>query len=169
MANWPADTQNDLSNFYGKHVLKPDGHPTTAWEREHLVTITLPYPMLIAWDLSKEIKKLTCHRLAAESLERVLIAILDHYGSVASVRQSRMHLFGGCYNYRPVVGTSRLSTHAWGASIDIDPEHNPLAKPYDEALGMMPSAVLALFDAEGWKWGGRFVNRPDCMHFQATK
>jgi hypothetical protein len=33
---------------------------------------------------------------------------------------------------------------------------------------MMPMAVVSIFEAEGWKWGGRFVSRPDCMHFQAT-
>jgi hypothetical protein len=167
--DFPADNQNDLANFYGRHVLRPDGRPTTAWERDHLTTMTLPYPMLLSWDLSKEVRKLTCHKLVAESLEKVLKAILAHYGDLAGVKQSRMHLFGGCYNYRPIGGSTRLSTHAWGAAIDLDPGHNPRDKPYDESLGMMPTAVVALFEAEGWKWGGRFISRPDCMHFQAAK
>ncbi|MFN2446983.1 MAG: M15 family metallopeptidase [Vicinamibacterales bacterium] len=25
-----------------------------------------------------------------------------------------------------------------------------------------------MFERAGWRWGGRFVSRPDCMHFQAT-
>jgi hypothetical protein len=32
----------------------------------------------------------------------------------------------------------------------------------------MPMEVVRLFEAAGWKWGGRFQSRPDCMHFQAT-
>jgi hypothetical protein len=31
----------------------------------------------------------------------------------------------------------------------------------------MPPPVVALFEAEGWAWGGRFT-RPDPMHFEAT-
>ena len=45
MANWPSDTPNDLGSLFGRHVLKPDGRPTAAWDRDHLVTIALPYPM----------------------------------------------------------------------------------------------------------------------------
>ena len=33
---------------------------------------------------------------------------------------------------------------------------------------MMPLPVVAVFEAAGWKWGGRFKSRKDCMHFQAT-
>jgi hypothetical protein len=79
-----------------------------------------------------------------------------------------MHLYGGCYNFRLIKDSNRLSTHAWGASIDLDPQKNPLGKPYNETRGMMPKAVIKIFEAEGWKWGRRFRNRPDCMHFQAV-
>ena len=34
--------------------------------------------------------------------------------------------------------------------------------------GMMPQPVVDIFEAESWKWGGRFTQRQDCMHFQAT-
>jgi hypothetical protein len=33
---------------------------------------------------------------------------------------------------------------------------------------MMPRAVVDIFEAQGWKWGGNFSTKPDCMHFQAT-
>jgi hypothetical protein len=165
---WPQDTQTDLARFYTNHDLRPDGRPTPAWEKAQLVTITLPYPMLLAWDLSKMVRKLTCHRLVAASTATIFQDILAHYGSLDAVKQARMHLFGGCYNYRRVSGSGRLSTHAWGAGIDLDPDRNPLGKAYDEGEGMMPLAVVEIFEAEGWKWGGRFNSRPDCMHFQAT-
>ena len=79
-----------------------------------------------------------------------------------------MHLYGGCYNFRLIKNSNRLSCHAWGAAIDLDPEKNPLGVKYDESKGMMPRAVINIFEAEGWKWGGRFTKRPDCMHFQAA-
>jgi hypothetical protein len=51
---------------------------------------------------------------------------------------------------------------------DLDPDRNPLGKPWQADNGMMPELVVAPFKAAGWKWGGRFKNRKDCMHFQAT-
>jgi hypothetical protein len=128
----------------------------------------LPYPMLLAWDLSAQVKKATCHKKVADSLSRILAGVLAHYGDLDAIKQARMHLFGGCYNYRRASGSARLSTHSWGAGIDLDPDRNPMGKAYDESDGMMPSAVVQIFEAEGWKWGGRFQSRLDCMHFQAT-
>jgi hypothetical protein len=164
---WPADTAQALDAYYGKHALAADGTPTATWQRAHLTRIELPYPMVLAWDLAVTIRKLTCHKLVADSLLRVFNGILQHYGSPADVKTARMHLFGGCYNYRRVSGSGRLSTHAWGAGVDLDPDRNGLGRPYDENAGMMPMAVVHIFEAEGWRWGGKF-SRPDCMHFQAT-
>jgi hypothetical protein len=52
--------------------------------------------------------------------------------------------------------------------VDFDPENNPLGRVYVEESAMMPRAVVEIFEAEGWRWGGSFWRRPDCMHFQAT-
>ncbi len=75
---------------------------------------------------------------------------------VEEVRKARTHLFDGTYNFRKIRGANRLSTHSWAISIDIDSAKNPQGKPYDESKGMMPKAVVKIFEAEGWKWGGRF-------------
>lgn len=166
--SWPRDTREELDSFYGRHQFGADGTPTAAWQREHLTRIILPYPLTLSWDLTVEIRKLTCHKKVAESLTGIFEQILAQYGSVQEIKRARMHLYGGNYNFRRVSGSNNLSTHAWGAGIDIDPQKNPLGKSYDESAGMMPKAVVKIFEAEGWKWGGRFRSRPDCMHFQAT-
>jgi hypothetical protein len=138
------------------------------WEQDNLTLIRVPYPLTLAWDLSREVSRIRCHKRVANSLTLVLESIFAAYGSISAIKTVRMHLFGGCYNYRRVSGSGRLSTHAWGAAIDLDPDLNPLGKPHDEGDGMMPMRVVEIFEQEGWKWGGRFVSRPDCMHFQAT-
>jgi hypothetical protein len=165
---FPSDTQEGLESFYCRHQLKTNGLPTARWESNHLTTISTPYPLTLSWDLAVQIKRITCHKLVAPSLSRILSEILAHYGSVNAIKTARMHLFGGCYNYRRISGGGRLSTHAWGAGIDIDPDRNPLGVPHSESTGMMPLSVVEIFERHGWKWGGRFVSRPDCMHFQAT-
>jgi len=164
---WPADTQAELEAFYSVHRLDATGKPTAAWERDHLTRLRLPYRMTLSWQPGSSVSSITCHKKVGGSLERILTGILRHYGSEQEVRNHRMHLFGGCYNYRRVTGGSRLSTHAWGAAIDLDPDRNRYGEPWDPRKGMMPLEVVGLFEAEGWRWGGRF-STPDPMHFQAT-
>src|SRR5918912_4269683 len=163
---WPKDNRADLDAFYGRHVLGANAQPTSAWLSGHLKNFTAPYPLTLSWDLSVQVKKIYCHKLVGDSLLGIFEQILAHYGSFEEVKRARMHLYGGCYNFRLIKNSNRLSTHAWGASIDLDPGKNPLGKKYDETQGMMPRAVIKIFEAEGWKWGGRFQSRPDCMHFQ---
>lgn len=165
--SWPDDRQEDLERFYGKHVLDAAGQPTAAWLRDNLASLSLPYRMTLAWQPGTTVSRIKCHKKVVESLGSVLEGVLDHYGSEREVQNHRMHLFGGSYNYRRVTGGSRLSTHAWGAAIDLDPDRNGFGKPWDPREGMMPLSVVGLFEAAGWKWGGRF-RTPDAMHFQAT-
>jgi hypothetical protein len=165
---WPKDTQADLDDFYGKHALAANGRPTNAWLNAKLKNFTAPYPLALSWQPQTKVTKLYCHKLVGESLVRVFEQILEHYGSIAEVKKARMHLYGGCYNYRVIQGSDRLSVHSWGVGIDLDPVKNPLGAEYDELAGMMPLAVIKIFEAEGWKWGGRFKKRKDCMHFQAA-
>lgn len=164
----PADTQSELEAFYSKHVLGRDGRPTAAWQSEHLTRIATPYPMTLAFPPGTEVTRILCHKKVADSLTHVLENILEHFGSVEEVRRARMHLFGGCFNFRRITGGSRLSDHAWGVAIDIDPAKNAFGVKHDESKGMMPRAVVRIFEEEGWRWGGRFRRNPDCMHFQAT-
>jgi D-alanyl-D-alanine carboxypeptidase-like protein len=165
---WPPEDRATLDAFYGKHELKADGMPTQSWINKSLTTIVLPYPMTPSWEPSAKVTRIQCHRLVADSLKRVLSGILAHYGSIDSIKSARMNLYGGAYNFRRIAGSAHLSLHAWGAAIDLDPEHNPLGVPWRTDAGMMPQEVIDIFTAENWKWGGRFHTRPDCMHFQAT-
>lgn len=165
----PLDNRDALDAFYAKHALNGEGKPTAAWESEHLTIIKTPYPLTLSFAPDTQVTRVRCHKKVADSLLRAFEGILEHFGSVDEVRKARMHLFAGCYNFRVIKDSNRLSTHAWGAGIDLDPARNPLGKKHDPSAGMMPLAVVKIFETEGWRWGGRFKSRPDCMHFQATK
>lgn len=165
MNNWPK--QSEVPAFFGKIELGKDGRPTERWEARALTTINLPYPMRLAWEPSTIVRRLTCNRAVSQSLSRCLSNILAHYGSLEKVSEARMDLYGGCYNFRPMRGGHNLSMHSYGIAIDLDPEHNPLGKKYSVNAGMMPQAVVDIFTAEGWTWGGKW-SRPDAMHFQAA-
>lgn len=91
------------------------------------------------------------------------------------------------FNYRTIAFTSKLSNHALGLAIDINPIQNPYIKfdelgkqnfiapsfgVYDEAvLGtLLPtSEVVVLFKKLGWEWGGDWLltsGRLDYQHFE---
>lgn len=158
---WPL--QREMAAFYGDPDKNDDDRPDAAWESANLTRIIPPYPMVLAWAPDKAVKTIWCHKLIAQPLTRCLVNIQKHYKTQDAIRKVRMHLFGGCYNFRRVRGGKSLSTHAYGAAIDLDPENNPLGRVWSP--GMIPHEVVKIFRDEGATWGGEW-RRPDCQHFQ---
>jgi len=82
------------------------------------------------------------------------------------------------FNFRFVAGTQRLSHHATGRALDINPLWNPMFKngvTYPPAGTYDPDrpgtfhadhAVVQFFEARGWEWGGRWESPWDLHHFQ---
>lgn len=82
------------------------------------------------------------------------------------------------FNYRLISGTDRLSEHAKGVALDLNPLQNPhIGKsgkyspnvPYDPAvLGTITAdgPVPALFKKRGWDWGGDWKDRYQILDYQ---
>lgn len=82
------------------------------------------------------------------------------------------------FNYRVIAQSDRLSNHALGRAIDINPLVNPYIGPtrtsppgaiYDPtAKGAIISGgpAVKLFLDAGWEWGGHWEDRKDYQHFQ---
>jgi hypothetical protein len=158
--NWPLQTRAALDAFYG--VAKPTGNA-------NLVSVTLPYPMIIAWDTSKKVTKITAHKKVKDSLVRVLTKVLQHYGP-AEIKRLKLDYFGGCFNYRVMRGGTSLSTHSWGIALDFDPQNNQLKWGRDKATFARPeyNKWWEFWEEEGWVSLGRERNY-DWMHVQAAK
>lgn len=89
-----------------------------------------------------------------------------------------------CFNSRKIRGTDRLSMHALGAAVDINPVQNPVLREGnirpDEGVefrqrrkhrpGMIASEseVVSIFAEAGWQWGGHWNNPVDYHHFFRT-
>ncbi len=86
------------------------------------------------------------------------------------------------FNYRTIAGTNRLSLHARGRAIDINPFFNPVVYPdgriepkgakYDpRRLGTFYAThpVVLEFKHLGWRWGGDFQSYKDYHHFDKEK
>ena len=158
--NWPRQSQNDLNAFYGPAM--ETGNP-------NLTSLVLPYPMLIAWDTSKTVNKITCHKKVKDSIDRVLTQVLNEY-SIEKIKILRLDYFGGCFNYRLMRGGTQLSTHSWGIALDFDPVNNQLKWGRDRASFARPEYIKwwECWEKEGWVSLGRQRNY-DWMHVQAAK
>jgi hypothetical protein len=76
--------------------------------------------------------------------------------------RGEVRTFGGCYNVRSKRSGNRLSTHAWGIAIDLNPETNGMGR-----RGDLSAEVVEVFESFGFTWGGRWAGSGrDPMHFQ---
>lgn len=83
------------------------------------------------------------------------------------------------FNYRCIAGTDRLSRHAAGRAIDINPLRNPVVypdgriapagaryRPGEPGTFTGDSPVVRAFGERGWRWGGHFTHLSDYHHFE---
>ena len=163
MNQWPL--QSECNKFYGD-PRGPGGHASPKWEANNLVKFIPPWQMYYA---GKPLQYFRIHKKCHDSLARIfgtIAAKADHMPQV--LNRWGVTVFGGSYNYRLIRGSSsRLSMHAYGCSIDLDPERNAMGdKTPNFALC---KEVLDAFAYEGWVWGGHWTGRPDAMHWQAAR
>lgn len=83
------------------------------------------------------------------------------------------------FNYRNIAKTNKISNHAFGLGIDINPLINPyIRKDYRQGGNYNPlvpgtitadSELVKYFKERGWEWGGDWTDRKDYMHFEKSK
>jgi len=151
-----------------KQIMAKYGKPTVTGA-DYLVTIQLPYPMRIAWDLDTEVYKMRCHKLVADNFLAVFNELMRVYG-YEKIKELGIDLFGGCFNYRKMRGGSDWSTHSWGIAIDLDPARNLLKETSKTARFARPEYkdMIDIFYKHGFESLGREKNY-DWMHFQIKK
>ena len=133
-----------------------------------LAVIDLPYPMRIAWDLTKTVTHMQCHQLLTGKFLNVFDDLQAHYG-LPQLQALGIDLFGGCFNVRLMRGSkTKWSRHSWGIAIDLDPARNGLKvkSPIAQFSHIEYKAMIDIFYAHDFEGLGREENR-DWMHFQA--
>lgn len=154
---WPR--QAEMERVFG-----PAGGP-----RATAGIVRLPFPFVIAWDLSQRVSTFRAHELCAPAFQRVFEKAAAHYGE-AEFRRLRLDLFGGCFNNRNMRDGTAKSTHAYGAAVDLDPDRNQLTWGRDRAAFARPEydPFWRIVEAEGLVSLGR-VRNMDFMHFQGAR
>lgn len=160
MSVWPHDDPRSRAVFYGD--------PALGQIDAQLVWVKPPFQMYYDGKPISE-KGIKFHRKAAPALLRVFNRIWDECKHDQKlIDKAGVSDFCGAYNPRKIRGRENerdaWSSHAYGAAIDINAKGNSLGNP----KGNMPAFVVAAFDSEGFRWGGRYHGRPDWMHFEGV-
>lgn len=106
------------------------------------------------------------------------IRLVDSYGGDDDISMADDN--SSCFNYRRAVGQKRLSAHALGLAVDINPFENPYVKGTvvkPEAASSYKDRTLEhaidhndlcykLFKSRGFVWGGDWKSAKDYQHFE---
>lgn len=163
-SSYPAPDHASMVRYYGR--------PGTD---SNIVQIEFPYPMKLysRGAPANYMRNWGVHKRLHDDLYSVLLDLQDHFGE-EGLEKYGLNIFGGIYNDRPVTGGTSKSKHAWGAAIDINPLENRYNQVWhidhigEPGYANMPLEAIEIFEARGWKSGGRAWGQ-DAMHFQATK
>ena len=150
----------------------------------------------IDFDGKKQNGELICNQKIAQDLVEIFSELYDRQYPLASVRL--VDDFGGddlasmeadntsCFNFREVTasggGRHKLSLHAYGLAVDLNPLYNPYvkkgkilpqsAKPYANRKNANPYRIdhedlaYQLFTSHGFTWGGDWKSLKDYQHFE---
>lgn len=147
-----------------QQIIEKYGEPG---DPDNLTVIQLPYTMRIAWDLTKTVSRMQCHKLVADNFTKVFNELLSHYG-LPELQRLGIDLFGGCVNVRLMRGSKKKwSRHSWGIAIDLDPARNKLKETKKTARFARPEYkhMIDIFYKHGFISYG--IERDfDWMHFE---
>jgi hypothetical protein len=162
-------------------------------------TAELRYLKLLHYDIDGKIHlgEMICNKAIVSDLIAIFkelykakypiekIRLIDEYNAddETSMRDNN----SSCFNYREITGGGKLSKHALGLAVDINPLYNPYVKIrpdnslYFEPQNAFPyvnrnnnfsykidttDLCFKLFTQQGFEWGGNWETRKDYQHFE---
>ncbi len=149
---------NEIIATFGNLMpyIQDDGTLSATWEIDEMTRAILPFPIPLSGNPTATVTKIECHHLLSEVFVQTFQAI------ATAGLEGKIKTYGGCYAGRAKRTSTHWSAHAWGIAVDLNVETNQQG-----TKGDMDPAVIAVFRAHGFKWGGDFSGKSiDPMHFQ---
>ena len=143
--------------------------------------------------------EMICNNTIAEDLLEIFYELYQNGYQIESIKlideyngddtASMLANNTSCFNYRVVEGTTRLSNHAKGLAIDLNPFYNPyITYNKDGSINISPEGSEAyadrsssfpykidendlaykLFKEHGFTWGGNWNSVKDYQHFERS-
>jgi hypothetical protein len=138
-------------------------------DESNLTIVQFPYPMRIAWDLSKTVLKSLCHKLVKDNFTLVMNDLLSHYG-IDELRRLEIDIFGGLYNFRKMRGGNKWSRHSWAIAWDLNPVKNGLKTKWAACQFSKPEykPLIDIHYSHGFFSYGKERDF-DAMHFEINQ
>ncbi len=161
----------------------------------------LAYVHVMHYDFDGQVQEgeLICNKAIAEDLVEIFeelylakypiqeIALVDEYNGDDEASMAANN--SSCFNYRVISGTTKISNHAYGLAIDINPLYNPYVTGTGENVKVQPANAADYTDREGeflykidhddlcyqlfiehgFTWGGDWISSRDYQHFEKTE
>jgi len=143
--------------------------------------------------------EMICNKTIAEDLLEIFCELYQNGYQIESIKlideyngddtASMLANNTSCFNYRVVEGTTRLSNHAKGLAVDLNPFYNPyITYNKDGSVNISPEGSEAfadrsssfpykidendlaykLFKEHGFTWGGNWNSVKDYQHFERS-
>lgn len=198
-----TDTANDVTrSFYYEPLSEDIIQKITGIsyvENDNIALEELRYMHILHYNFDGEVTEgeLICNETIAQDLLEIFyelylaeyriekVKLIDEYNGddMASMKDNNT----SCFNYRVVDGTTKLSKHAYGLAVDINPFYNPYvvfqsdgstyispegSEPYTDREADFPYKInendlcYQLFTEHGFTWGGSWNSCKDYQHFQ---
>jgi len=148
------------------------------------------------FDNTEQIGEIVCNKMIAQDLIEIFYELYQNQYQIDKIRlvdeydadddRSCADNNTSCFNYRTVPGKTKLSNHARGLAIDINPFQNPYitypdgqvhispkgSEAYAERSVKLPHMIheedlcYQLFTKHGFEWGGHWKSVKDYQHFE---
>ena len=152
--------------------------------------------LYIGFDGYTHIGELVCNKLIADDMVDIfrelyqqrypigMMRLIDDYG--ASDEKSMRANNTSCFCYRAVKGSAKLSKHAEGLAVDVNPLYNPCVRRSHGKTTIQPATasryanrtepfahkitrgdlLYKVFTAHGFRWGAAWHSLKDYQHFE---
>lgn len=161
----------------------------------------LAYVHALHYDFDGQVREgeMICNRAIAEDLVEIFqelylaeypiekMVLVDAYDGDDEASMADNN--SSCFNYRVISGTTKISNHAYGLAVDINPLYNPYVTGEGDSARVQPANAAVytdreadfpykidhgdlcyqLFTAHGFTWGGDWTSSKDYQHFEKTE